>query len=221
MFDAFEGAAVGSYAASGALDEQAVSAGREFEPWEVCPDSAWCGEINDRMSASMINKRIVDAEGGSNSVLFTAGAGMVLHPDHTKLWCAFNGDGGTMPVHANHGCSEREYCNPNHTSCCWPEICCWPSMCPWHPRDLEYMLRVHEKAPWGYNELLVNTYHWPLPDLIEAFFWVGSGREAAHAVHRAFLNRFPHVGPRLFHLDLSRSGTASGVFLPEATVLSA
>lgn len=167
-----------------------------YEPWLPCPDSMWCATYNDRVSASLLNKRIVQA-GGSGLSLF-GGVGVVYAPELTEIWCSFIGDGGTMHPDPNHGCG---------SSWCDPDAAQNDHQCPWRPKDLSHMLAGFESAPYGYNEVLVATPNWTekLPELIEAIFWVDQGSEAeARGVHAGFMKRYPHAAPRLLKMDLSQ-----------------
>ena len=159
----------------------------------------WCGRLNDRMSASLINRPLAQLVG--KDITYGGGTGIILHPELATLLCSFQGDGGTMKQKANHGCSAREWCDPtlgarnDH-------------QCPWRPADLEQMLKVHEARPFGYNELLISTEGWEpkLPELVEAFFWIPGrdGEASARAVHQGFRRKYPTASPRLFSLDLSQ-----------------
>ena len=197
VFDSFEAAAVSAYQNDGKLPEDAVRYGWAFEPWMPCPATMWCGHQNDRVSASLVNQRLVERGVG----LFTAGAGYVFAPSVTELWCAFKGDGGTMGESANHGCGDRAWCDPQASSNNGGNN----HQCPWRPEHLGHMLAVHEAEPFGYNEVLVATTRWEakLPMLIEAFFWIGDTGEAeARAIHHAFRKQFPLTGPRLVRMTL-------------------
>ena len=65
-----------------------------YEPWLPCPDNMWCHVYNDRLSASLLNKRIVQR--GCTGLAFFGGVGVVYAPARTDIWCSFVGDGGTM-----------------------------------------------------------------------------------------------------------------------------
>ena len=163
----------------------------------------WCSTYNDRLSASLLNKRIVQKGGAGLS--FFGGVGVVYAPAQTAIWCSFVGDGGTMHPSPTHGC-DGAWCNPNasHNA----------HQCPWRARDLDHMLATFERNPYGYNEVLVATPGWEakLPDLVEAIIWVQgapkgrrrrlSSESQARGVHRGFLRAFPGARPRLLKMDL-------------------
>ena len=141
------------------------------EPWTVC-HSGWCAGQVDHMSCSLINARLPH--------LFNQGVGLILAAD-TQILCSFSADGGTQG-RAHGGCGGR-LCNLGH----WWE-------CSWSPAYTQGMLQAQEAHnAHGYNEVIVDAYHWNqhLPAIIAAVVF-GSGGAAARAmqVHRAFLSRF-------------------------------
>jgi len=209
MFDQGEMTALQAYGA-GAKKAPAWS----YEPWMPCPASMWCSAYNDRFSASLLNRRIVQRGGAGLS--FFGGGGVVYAPALAEIWCSFVGDGGTMHPDAYHGCgtrpaSKERWCDPASSSN--------PHQCPWRPEHLAHMLTHFETHPYGYNEVLVATTNWTskMPDLIQAIIWAenvkvgrrdrqlaASTAEAqARGVHAGFLRQFPHATPRLLKLDLS------------------
>ena len=75
-------------------------------PWLPCPPQQWCNAFSDRISASLINRRI--------PFLFKeGGVGIILAPSKTKLRCSYFGDGGTMP----------RRCGPRPAKGCEPGCC--------------------------------------------------------------------------------------------------
>ena len=198
-----------------------------YEPWMPCPSSMWCGTYNDRLSASLLNKRSVQ-RGGAGLSLF-GGVGVIYSPAAVSIWCSFVGDGGTMHPDPNHGCgaspgSPSGWCDPDANDMN-------PHQCPWRPEHLGHMLALFERKPYGYNEVVVATTGWEakLPELIEAIIWVegghigrrlraGSSRHSsrtsrqlasaatserqARGVHAGFLRHFPDARPRLLKWSL-------------------
>jgi len=208
LFHMFDQGEMGALQAYGAGAQQAPP--WSYEPWMPCPSSMWCAAYNDRLSASLLNRRIVQR--GGSGLSFFGGVGVIYAPAITRIWCSFVGDGGTMHPDAYHGCGMKPtsagYCNPNVTEN--------PHQCPWRPQHLDHMLATFESKPYGYNEVLVATPGWEakLPELIEAIMWVenvhigrrlagGSSEAQARGVHAGFLRKFPHARPRLLKMDLS------------------
>ena len=147
------------------------------EPWLPCPPTKWCGDIGDRLSASLINKRL--------PYLFKeGGAGIVLAPPATRIRCSYFGDGGTMP---------RRCTNPPATGCVpgccsvegYPDWCEDVRLesqavygCAFKPTDLDAMLRHHELranggSGQGYNEVIIDPTVWTETNVgVEAFYFV-------------------------------------------------
>jgi len=202
MFDQAETMGLQAYG-NGATEAPAWA----YEPWLICPPTMWCSAYSDRLSASILNKRIV--ERGRSGLSFFGGVGVVYDPASTQIWCSFVGDGGTMNPDSAHGCgSDRAWCDPESADN--------DHQCPWRPQHLNHMLATFEQKPFGYNEVLVATGNWTakLPKLIEAILWVDGPSEGrslgssvaeaqARGVHAAFLRHYPNARPRLLKMDLS------------------
>ena len=57
-----------------------------YEPWLPCPPHMWCSDYGDRISASILNERIV-SKGRSGLSVF-GGVGVIYDPAVTQIWCA-------------------------------------------------------------------------------------------------------------------------------------
>ena len=156
-------------------------------PWLRCEAPKWCADIGDRISASLINRKL--------PYLFKEGAaGMILTPNEADIRCSYFADGGTMP----------KRCGPDAVDGCIPGCCDvsgkpnWCTdvridsqtvyQCAFRPSDLDAMMRHHEIRPGSYNEVIVDPTRWGA-STTQAFYFVqgASGAEDfARDVHRRF-----------------------------------
>ena len=129
----------------------AVRGGR-VDVWNPCPESWWCADYADRLSASLVNTRLRSffwaAEIGSE--ISAAMGGFVLdaramEPSNSSILCAWGADAGTMGmkchpmgVHADGscipGCRAGQQCSDLHRS-----DHCWQP-----PYKLKDMVEKHE-----------------------------------------------------------------------------
>ena len=136
-------------------------------PWLPCPESEWCRQFGDRISASVINQR-------QPTVFTQSTAGLVLSPQ-TDIHCSYVADGGTMskfcgpgaPAACVPGCADRTTGEP--AWCETGSVNIWD--CAFRPTDVEVMLRHHrnERAT-AYNEVVVDPRNWEqrLPEMLLA-----------------------------------------------------
>lgn len=156
------------------------------EPWLPCRAPRWCAHFGDRMSATLINRRL--------PYVFKEGAlGMVLSSSKTKIRCSFFADGGTMtrfctpmsPKGCEPGCSNIDGGDA------WCKDVALESEtvygCAFRPKDFGAMMQHHEMRPGSFNEVVVDPTSWSgdapdPPDAIEAFFFIRDPEaEAEHA----------------------------------------
>ena len=178
------------------------------EPWLPCRAPRWCADIGDRISASIVSKRLP-------FVYHEGRTGMILTPSRARVRCSYFGDGGTMPkrCHGQRGCVPG-CCDTNGE----PNWCADVRLesqavyqCAFRPEKLDAMLRHHElrRSQGKYNEVILDPSGWSA-ETVEAFFFVArdgtSGEEAARRVHGAFHARHPDAAVPLVRLEL---GSAS------------
>ena len=185
----------------------------DAEPWLPCDKRAWCGQYAGRFSASIINAR-------QRGIFRTQStAGIILSP-HTKLFCGYPMDGGTMqkfcPRGSPKGCAPGCATEDGEPNWC-PHADAWsddPSAqvfeCAFRPRDMEAMLRMHlHHRSMSYNEVVVDTNSWTpnLPDSLLAVFFLADGTAdgdmKARDVWERFRRRYPGSNTPLVRLDLN------------------
>lgn len=140
------------------------------KPWLPCPPNRWCRDIADRISASLISRKL--------PYLFKeGGAGMILTPATAKIRCSYFADGGTLPKRCRR--DSPPGCVPG---CCDtkgnPDWCAdvrsesqTVYQCAFWPKDLGAMLRHHEMRPGSYNEVMVDPSNWGAATT-QAFYFV-------------------------------------------------
>lgn len=192
------------------------------EPWLPCRAPRWCAAFGDRLSASLINRRL--------PYVFKEGAlGMVLNA-HSRIRCSFFADGGTMTRQCTNdsppGC-EPGCCN-NDGIPWWCEDVSIESQtiygCAFRPRDMGMMLQHHELRPGSFNEVIVDPTAWSSdavdpPEAIEAFYFIRDpphqgrrlwrkprdGEAKARDIHAKFHAKYPNAAVPLVRLELQRS----------------
>ncbi|KAL1522287.1 hypothetical protein AB1Y20_017280, partial [Prymnesium parvum] len=152
--------------------------------------SGWCAALVDHLSCSLLNAKL-------KQMYKTDRAGVILAPHAAArvVLCAYTNDGGTQSV-AHGGCHTVPPCEGR----VW-----WG--CTWTPDRLGEMLTAKEaNGQYGYNEIIADAVAWEdaLPELIEAFFFVGGHSDAkAVEAHRQFLQAFPERRIPLVRFDSS------------------
>ena len=83
--------------------------------WEPCPPTSWCEKYNDRLPASLINRRL--------PYVYQQNGGLVISPQRRHVFCSYFHDGGTMqkfcakdgsaPEGCVPGCSDKDTSQPN------------------------------------------------------------------------------------------------------------
>ena len=155
-------------------------------PWMPCPTSQWCHDVGDRLSVSIVSKRLP-------FLYKDGGAGMILSPSATHVRCSYFADGGTMSkkcVSTMNGCVAGccdQWGYPN-----WCEDVRLESQtvyqCAFKADDLGAMLRHQTLRAEGrhYNEVVVDTAHWDPMKSFVAFYFVEGAKQPALDAHSKF-----------------------------------
>lgn len=190
----------------------AMDIGRE-DVWRPCPEDAWCQRYSDRLSASVVNRRLPSffwaAE--KESTMRQAMSGFVLdagsmQPVNKSVFCSWGADAGTMgmlcePLGRSDDCIPG--CRPNY-ECGHMEYesdYCW-----WPPHKMGRMVALHMardrsdahgcmQRDCNYNEVVLSMEYFTqaLPQAVAAIFFPAnsSGGEAyARRVRNAFQREF-------------------------------
>ena len=174
-----------------------------FRPMKPPPDEDYKSEFL-KMSASLIY-RGQDASGSFGAVFqhCEGGAGVVLNPSDTRVFCGFGGDAGGKGVcypvsdDCTPGCQHKNlppWCDPaevhlqgNQEGTCYAR--------PWRTSDMGTMLERAGHSS-SYNEVVVDSMFWSehLPEAVEAIFYSAGAPEsaisAARVAHQRFLARY-------------------------------
>lgn len=177
------------------------------EPWLPCRAPRWCADIGDRISASIISRRL--------PYLFKEGhTGMVLTPSLARVRCSYFTDGGTMAKKCG-GKGASPDCVPGcfdvqgHANWCKDVRLESQDVyqCAFRTHDLDAMLRHHELRVGivTYNEVVIDPSDWS-SESVEAFFFVksatGDGEHDARRIHGQFHARYPGAAVPLIRIEL-------------------
>ena len=182
--------------------------GDESEPWLPCKPPRWCADFGDRISASMINRRL--------PYVFKEGSvGMVLSPTRARISCSFFADGGTMTrrCHGAWGCVPGCCSNEGYPSWCDDVRLESENVygCAFRPKDLGAMMRHHEMRKGSYNEVIIDPRTWshdgftnaPTEIPITAFYFIKDPPPAA--VDPRFNNAMQKLGKGVGSRRLGRT----------------
>ena len=185
--------------------------------WNPCPEDSWCHDMSDRISASLINRRLphVFRATDTASRYDTAHAGFVLDAatlqldTNASVFCSWVADAGTMGMRCDPGdsscmpgCRSGFQCGQTHGS----------NYC-WFPRDqLHTMVETHLRREHtdstgcgqrdcNYNEVMLSSDFWTahLPHAVQAIFFPANSTSAetmARRVRTAFIQAFDMRGGR-------------------------
>ena len=163
---------------------------RPMTPW-IPAEAGKLANAGVTMSASLILRRLQERPDRAKDLpLFSAHGGVVLHPDHAYVLCAYVGDGATQAkvcppsprstTDCIPGCSlPAGYCDvgemfdPNNPWCLCGLDWCQGGPRPFAPHDLETAVerflscgnlydpaRGFNGVGSGYNEIVLDAQHW-------------------------------------------------------------
>ena len=171
------------------------------DPWKPCPaDALGCATLRDRLSCSIINAGMADADRRYGMPLFASpSGGLIMRGEANKLLCAYSGDGGTRGV----VCHGEAQCVPG---CVQPggEWCDalrgagdgWCDGRPFAPKHLSTVLNRFMLNPGAYNEMVFDASTWGrnLPHSVLAIFYPDNagddGQFIARDAHRRMLEEY-------------------------------
>ena len=158
----------------------------EDRPWIA--GSVRADILSDRMSVSLIFQAK-----GTNAF---GGGGVVLNPEHTRVFCFYGGDGGTRGKLCRPP-GETPTCIPGCQQSAGERWCdasratnAWCDGRPWHFEDMGVALQL-DALKSEYNEAVVDAFYWnaQLPHSIDALIATPNDPRA-EAMHRTFLSTY-------------------------------
>lgn len=196
---------------AGVLLHQGFGHDEEWIPWRAGPHS-------DRVSTLVTSANLAE-KAGKRLNIFSTAAGFVLSPSKVEMLCSYPSDGGTYDRTCDPhgavkpGCIPGCECvdtlpRPCNNWCSKSRPSRWGD-CAYPPQQLENMLErfadeVQTSEGTSYNEVVVSTSTWPVPDVIDAVFYIqeagffsrgcedtcGDSCERAKKVYSALLQNF-------------------------------